>query len=150
MNYFNHAALRSEIEQVRKEALLPIMWQKFKRIDPGSEVFIQFGRGARENFRDAIHFWLTVLIYWSHAANFPDVEIFFANTLDDKYTLCREIAFEKFREIVQWYNFVESEHDFSPHGKFRQAWLVFDVGTEIAILAETDEEFAVFSWELDD
>jgi len=64
--------------------------------------------------------------------------------------LCQEISFERFREIVQWYDFVESEHDFSPHRQFCQSWLVFEVGTEIAILAETDKEFVVFYWELYD
>ena len=150
MSNLTRAALRSAIEQVRKEALLPIAWQEFKRIGPGAEDIIQFGHGARENFREAVHFWLTVLVYRSHDANFPDIETFFANVLENEYTLCQEISFEKFRELVQWYDFVESEHDFSPHGQFCQAWLVFEVGTEIAVLAETDEEFVVFCWELYD
>ena len=150
MSHFTRAALRSEIEQVRKEALPPIEWQEFKSIDPGAEVIIQFGCGARGDFRDAVHFWLTALIYRSHASNVPDVETFFANILENDYTLCQEISCERFREFVQWYDFVESDHDFFPHGQFCQAWLVFDVGTEIAVLAETDEEFAVFSWILYD
>lgn len=150
MSYFNQATLRSQMDQVRKEPLLPIAWQKFKRISPGAEDIIQFGRGTRKNFRDVVHFWLTVLVYWSHNANFPDIETFFANILDSEYTLCQEISFEKFCELAQWYDFVESEHDFSPHGQFCQAWVVFQVGTEIAILAETDGEFVVFSWELFD
>ena len=150
MSNFNQVTLRSQIDQVRKEPLQPVRWQEFKRISPGAEDIIQFGRSSKNHFRDAVHFWLTVLVYWSQNANFSNVETFFANILGNKYTLCQEISFERFHKLVQRYNFVESDHDFSLHGKFCQAWLVFDVGTEIAILVERDEEFTIFSWELFD
>lgn len=150
MSNFNQTTLRSEVDRVRKEPLPPIEWQEFKRISPGAEDIIQFGRGPRNLFRDVVHFWLTVLVYWSQNANFPDVETFFANYLGDEYTQCQGISAERFRKLVQWYDFVESEHDFSPHGKFREAWQAYEVLLEIALLAETDEEFVVFFWELFD
>jgi len=51
---------------------------------------------------------------------------------------------------VQWYDFVETPHNFSPHEQVCQAWLVYDIGINIVTLAETSEEFVVFSWELHD
>jgi hypothetical protein len=147
---FTRAALRSEEDQVRKEPLPPLEWQQFKRLDPGAEVIILFGRGSKQHFRDTAHFWLTVLHYWFRDSPLSDTEAFFAEFLDDEHTVCKEISCEEFRRIVQWYDFVETPHNFSPHEQVCQAWLVYDIGINIVTLAETSEEFVVFSWELHD
>jgi hypothetical protein len=109
--------------------------------------------GMNQDFRDAVHFWLTVLVYLSHDSILPDVETFFAQYLEDDFTFCQEISCERFCEIVHRYDFVVSDHDFSPHGQFCQAWRVFDAGigvAVVAVLAETDSEFAVFYHEVYD
>ncbi len=150
MSAFTRASLRSEADQVRKEPLLPIVWEQFKWLPPASEVIIQFGRGSKEHFRDATHFWLVVLRYWFRKAAFSEEDTFFAWILRDKYTQCEEISFEEWRKIVQGYDFVETAHDFTPHGRVYRAWRVYDTIGEVAALAETQEEFTVFSWELYD
>jgi hypothetical protein len=150
LRLFTRTALCLEVELVRKEPLPPITWQQFQRTDPGAEVSIRFGRGSKEHFRDAVHFWLAVLGYWFRDANRSEAEAFFARLVGDSYTLCQEISCEELGRIVQWYDFVETAHDFSPHEPFCRAWLVYDTGIEIATLAETQQVFTVFSWELND
>jgi hypothetical protein len=150
LSLFTRASLRASAGQARNEGLPPLEWQQFQRIDPGAEVIMLVGRGSKEHFRDAVHFWLAVLGYWFRDSPFSDAETFFTRVLDDHYTQCKEISLEEWSRIVRRYDFVETPHDFSPHGRFCRAWLVYDAGTEIAALAETNGEFAVFSWELND
>jgi hypothetical protein len=138
--------LRSALDQVRKESLPPVSQQEFGKTEPYSELKIWFQRGSKEHFHDAGHFWLVVLL--SQARNVADAERFLQGLLNDRYTLCKEISREEFTKTVQFYDFVEIDHDFSLHGQFQQAWLVYDVGTEIAVLAETNCEFVAFVWEL--
>ncbi len=100
MSPFTRAALRAEEDQVRKEPLPPLEWQQFKRLDPGAEVIILFGRGSKQHFRDAGHFWLTVLHYWFRDSPLSDTEAFFAAFLDDEHTVCKEISCEEFSTTV--------------------------------------------------
>ena len=51
---------------------------------------------------------------------------------------------------IQWYNFVEDEQVFSLRGSVQHTWQVYDEGIELALLAETQSEFAAFYWELND
>jgi hypothetical protein len=94
------------------------------------------------------HFWLVFLDYQFRHSDLIDADAFFHIYLRDLYTQCQEISPEEFGRQVQWYSFVESEHLFSLQGVVQQAWCVYDENIELALLAETEKEFAAFYWEL--
>lgn len=158
LNGFTRDALRSVVTQVRKDPTPPLAWQEFEQVGPHSTVKIQWGRGSKEHFRDANHFWLVFLDYQFRHSNPVDVrtsipldaDTFVHRCLRDPYTQCQAISSEEFIRGVRWYNFVEGEYPFSLQGAVQQAWCVYDEGIETALLAEAEHEFAAFYWELND
>jgi hypothetical protein len=57
------------------------------------------------------------------------------------------VYFEELIQVIHHYDFMEGKHDYIPRGEFQQAWVVYDVGVELAIIAESDCEFIAFCWE---
>lgn len=152
MDLFTRAALLSAVAQIRKEPTPFLVWQEFEQISLHSIVIVQWSRGSKEHFRDAIHFWVVFLHYqFRHSAS-VDANAFFHAYLQDAYTQCQEISAEEFhssvREYLQGYSFFEGNQDFALQGAFQQAWCVYNEGVELALLVETESEFVAFYWEL--
>jgi len=150
LNLFTGPALRSAVAQIRKEPMPPLTWQEFESSGPHSVVKIEFARGSKEYFRDAIHFWIVFLQSHFRHANLSNADTFFHTLQQDRYTQCQELSQEEFMRTIQWYNFVEDEQVFSLRGSVQHTWQVYDEGIELALLAETQSEFAAFYWELND
>ncbi|HZS79176.1 MAG TPA: hypothetical protein VFA41_21370 [Ktedonobacteraceae bacterium] len=142
--------LCSLLAQVRATPLPPFSCNIFQKHDLSSEETIRFQRGATSSFQNAAHFWISVLLDEASTMAPPQAERFLETVVSERYTTCQPISLEEFLHIVKHYDFVEDIHDFAPHGPFQQGWLIYDVGTEIAVLAETTTEFVAFSWELVD
>lgn len=158
MSQFTRDTLRSVVTQIRKEPTAPLAWQEFEVAHPHSTVKIQWGRGSKEHFRDANHFWLVFLdTQFRHTIPIDgrtstplDADTFVHRYLRDPYTQCQEIPTEEFARRVQWYSFIEDGDPFVLQGVVQQAWCVYDENTELALLAETETEFAAFYWGLND
>ncbi len=117
-------------------------------MDGHAGVTIRIQRGSKQRFRNAGHFWLIVILSEISNDSISNPEWFLQSMLNESNTHSQEISHEEFTKTVQFYDFVEEKHDFSLHGQFGQAWLMYDKAAETAILAETGDEFVAFFWEL--
>lgn len=145
---FTREALYAAVNNVRKEPAPPLEIQVFGQYDfehPDSEESIWFLRGSRDDYRDAVHFWLKALQHVLETS-IPH-RTFGRASLYDENTLCKKISYKDFLKILTRNTGLKTAHDFHLNGRFQQAWLMSDEGLDLSALAQTDREFVAFFWD---
>ena len=148
MNDLTREIFHSLIILLQNEAIPLISRQEYQKMDGKAEAIIRIQRGLKHHFRNAGHFWLMVILSEIRNETLSNPEWYLQAMLNERNICSQEISHEEFKKNVQLYDFVKEKHDFSLHGQFRQAWLMYDKAAETAVLAETDDEFVAFFWEL--
>jgi hypothetical protein len=141
-------ALYEAVDQISKEQTPPLEVQEFDQEDfehPEAEESIWFLRGAKSDYRDAVHFWLKALQYVLER-EVPH-RAFGRESLYNENTLCEEISREEVNRVIIWGNSLKTKHDFHLKGQFQRAWLMSNSWNDISALAMTDREFVAFFWE---
>lgn len=119
----------------------------------GYEDTFWFFRGAKSNFQDSSHFWLSCLLHQIVYLT-PEAEkvhrILFSIKADfpDHY---EEISPDTFQDIMQEYSgFLTTrsiEHLYEWNGNVYRAMKLCDEWNDVTIVGETESEFVAFRWE---
>ncbi len=152
---FTCAELYQNVTQVIQEASPPLLivrygFDDFVRAGDIAEE-ISFFQGSKKDFRDALQFCIKCFqSIWNSSQRNEKVILEYLQ----RYCLCTSISEAAFYEVIDTHtNTLKSWFAFDLKGSFLDAMLVFKDGdnlADLAVICETDEEFAAFFWQVND